>query len=1151
MRFVSNKILLTATDLSNHLGCKHLTELNRLLALDKIAKSSWTDPALQVLAQRGAEHEAAYVKYLNLQGYTVTDLFGKPVEATIKAMRDGVDVIVQPELSEEGWIGRADILRKTNKESKLGAWSYEVQDTKLARNTKAATILQLALYSDMIASIQGVEPENMYVVKPGDPFEIETFPFNNFKAYYRLTKKSLVDVMLNEPPVTYPEPVEQCGICRWWKECDKKRHDDDHLSLIASVRAMHIGELQKQQITTLEQFALRDTPLTTIPDRGSKETYLKLHGQAKIQLSGRQQDKLLYELLPKEGGRGLLRLPRPSKGDIYFDIEGDPFFDQLGLEYLFGYAYVNERGEMEYNGLWAKNRREEKDSFGQFMDFVMKRLKQYPDLHIYHFSPYEPSTIKRLSLRHTTQEANLDWLLRAERFVDLYAVIREGLRASVERYSLKDLERFTPFLRKVELTEASAARRAVEFALELNDQASLTSETLEKVKDYNADDCLATHALHVWLEKLRKELEEQNELPRPELKTGEATEAVEELQVRAKAIFEGLTKTLPEDSATWNEHHRAKWLLANQIDYFRRESKSAWWEFFRLHEMNEDDLITERKAIAGLQYIGDVPLQGKAKLPIHRYRYPPQEVGIDVGDSLHEVLGEKIGTVHAISHEACTIDIKKTGNSKDIHPRCVHEEEVVTIEPLATSIFDIANAVIDDGLDIAAYRASKDLLLKRSPRLGTPIIGKLVGDNEDAVEAAVKIALQLKHSVLGIQGPPGSGKTYTGAMMILRLAMEGKRIGVTAPSHKVIRNLFDKVLELGKKYDIQITLVHKPKEESDQLPEGLEEAKDNKQALKALDGKKVVGGTAWLWAHNDARETLDYLFVDEAGQMSLAHVLAASRATKNLILLGDPQQLEQPQKAAHPEGADVAALTHLLEGHSTMPDEKGIFLGTTRRLHPRITQFTSEVFYENRLQSLPGLEKQVLHFKRLPETLHSSPNQLEHKNLSGAASKQDAERVAGLYYIPVRHEGNQNRSTEEISVIEKIVEELISNGVWTNERGETSPISKNDIVIVAPYNAQVAALAEKLPGYRIGTVDKFQGQEAAVVIYSMTSSSSNDAPRGMNFLYNPNRLNVATSRARCLCILVGSDQLLYADCRTVEQMKWVNALCRYKEMSLN
>jgi predicted RecB family nuclease len=1125
MKTVSGKIHLSATDLSNHLGCRHLTELNRLVALGKRNKPDWSDPALAILAKRGAEHEDAYVKYLKASGRTVVNLNGMSVQATIEAMRKGIDVIVQAELLQNDWNGRADILIKVESKSSFGNWSYEVQDAKLSRNTRAGTLLQLSLYTDMVHGLQGAEPVNMYVVKPGEPFSIEEFRYADFKAYYRLVRTSLSQVIGAEPLATYPEPVAQCDICRWWKTCDKQRHDDDHLSLIANIRSMHIGELQKHEIKTLEQFARRDDPFPGKPDRGTLETYGNIHGQAKIQLEGKICGELLYELLDVETGRGLSRLPAPSKGDIYFDIEADPFFDQLGLEYLFGYAFMNEKGETEYERVWAKSRVEEKQAFGKFMNFVMDRLKQFRDLHIYHFSPYEPSAIKRLSLRHSIHEADLDWLLRAERFVDLYAVVKEGLRASVEHYSLKDLERFTKYLRKVELPVASSARRTVEFALELGDHDSLTNEILGLVEDYNEDDCRATQALHKWLEQRREELILKTGVTRPELKTGEATETIEELEVRAKAIFRDLTKTLPDDREKWTTHDKAKWLLANQVDYFRRESKSAWWEFFRLHEMDYEEILNERKGIAGLRYIGDVALKGRAKLPIHRYSYPLQEVGIEEGDIVHQVMGEKIGTVYRISHQECIIEIKKTEQSKDLHPICVHQEEVVTIEPLATAICDIANSILFDGIESMPYKAAKDLLLKSGPRLATSFSGKVLNDGEPLLEGAVRIASEMKATVLGIQGPPGSGKTHTGAIMILQLAQQGKRIGVTAPSHKVIRNLFDKVLELAKENNITINLVHKPKEKSESLPMGLEETDDNQSALKAIDQKKVVGGTAWLWARNDAREVLDYLFVDEAGQMSLAHVLAASRSAKNIILLGDPQQLQQPQKAAHPEGADVAALTHLLDGHKTMPDNKGIFLTFTRRLHPRIKDFTSELFYDSRLQSLAGLEKQRVH----ADTVFSG---------------------AGLFYVPLEHQGNQNRSPEEVDAIEKIVRVLISPQVtWTNNKNERKNLTRHDILIVAPYNAQVVALTERLPEFQVGTVDKFQGQEAAVVIYSMTSSSSQDAPRGMGFLYNPNRLNVATSRAQCICILVASSDLLQADCRSVEQMKWANALCRYKELA--
>lgn len=403
--------------------------------------------------------------------------------------------------------------------------------------------------------------------------------------------------------------------------------------------------------------------------------------------------------------------------------------------------------------------------------------------------------------------------------------------------------------------------------------------------------------------------------------------------------------------------------------------------------------------------------------------------------------------------------------------------------------------------------------------------GKNIGDflvNRDAVDGAIDAALNLDRSVLAIQGPPGAGKTYTGASMIIALLQAGKKVGVTAISHSVIRTMFEKVKALSDDKNVPVEFVHKVTDKVDYAP-WLTEVTDASKALSALGEGKLVGGTAWLWAADDSSDRLDYLFVDEAGQMSLSQVLAASRAAHNLVLLGDPQQLEQPQRGAHPEGSDVAALTYILDGHATMPAGRGIFLDTTRRMHPRISAFTSEMFYEGRLKSLAGLEKQII----------------------AGGTPFDG---AGLFYAPVPHEGNQNKSPEEIAAIETMVGELLK-GTWTNADGETRPLTVDDILIVAPFNAQVAGLTERLPGMRIGTVDKFQGKEAPAVIYSMTSSTTDDAPRGMGFLFSPNRLNVATSRARSVCILVASPKLFEAECKTIDQMRWTNALCRFREMA--
>ncbi|HYC86903.1 MAG TPA: DEAD/DEAH box helicase, partial [Chryseosolibacter sp.] len=516
--------------------------------------------------------------------------------------------------------------------------------------------------------------------------------------------------------------------------------------------------------------------------------------------------------------------------------------------------------------------------------------------------------------------------------------------------------------------------------------------------------------------------------------------------------------------------------------------------------------------------------KGRDRNPTHRYRFPPQEFSIDEGDEVIEVKGEKIGTVQAVSLETYTIDIKKSGKAMDIHPQAVHVSERVDPTVLATSLMNIALAIDEEGFDRQwSYHASKDLLMKRAPQLAG---GKNIRDfmqTNDPGSAAVEIALNLDRSVLPVQGPPGAGKTYTGARMIIALLKAGKKVGVTAISHSVIRTLFQKIKELADETNMRVDFVHKVTDKTD-FADWIEEVTDSAKALGALGAGKLVGGTAWLWADANARGILDYLFIDEAGQVSLAQVLAASGASRNLVLLGDPQQLEQPRRGAHPEDSDVSALTYLLDGHPTMPDEKGIFLGTTRRMHPRITAFTSTVFYEGRLAGLSGLERQVI---------------------NGGTSFDGA----GLFYVPCVHAGNQNRSPEETDAIVRIVTHLLAQGTWTNRLGKTRPLTNSDILIVAPFNAQVAALIERLPEIRIGTVDKFQGKEAPVVIYTMVSSTAEDAPRGMSFLFSPNRLNVATSRALSACILVASPRLLEPECKTIEQMKWANALCTFKEMA--
>jgi uncharacterized protein len=335
------------------------------------------------------------------------------------------------------------------------------------------------------------------------------------------------------------------------------------------------------------------------------------------------------------------------------------------------------------------------------------------------------------------------------------------------------------------------------------------------------------------------------------------------------------------------------------------------------------------------------------------------------------------------------------------------------------------------------------------------------------------------------------------------------------------------VVKASAEEKIPVRCLQRVRENSKKERPGIDEEPDSAKAVAKILSRSydVVGGTAWVWSKEELAGAIDVLVVDEAGQMSLANVLACAQAGTNLVLLGDPQQLEQPQKASHPEGSELSALEYLLEGHDTIPEERGLFLGESWRLHPSICRYTSEVFYEGKLRSHPTLSAQVV----------SGPSPYA---------------GTGLFYVPVPHEGNQNSSIEEADRVAKIVNGLLAAGsTWTNRAGETTPMTLEDILIVAPYNAQVSEIAERIPGARVGTVDKFQGQEASVVIYSMATSSPEEAPHGMEFLFSRHRLNVATSRARCVCILVGNPQLFEPECRTPEQMRMANAFCRYLELA--
>jgi hypothetical protein len=478
-----------------------------------------------------------------------------------------------------------------------------------------------------------------------------------------------------------------------------------------------------------------------------------------------------------------------------------------------------------------------------------------------------------------------------------------------------------------------------------------------------------------------------------------------------------------------------------------------------------------------------------------------------------------------------TVDLEWKGEAEPAHPAGLVPLDVFNDGVHRAALLRLGEWVAEHGVEAPGpWRAARDLLLRHPPRVAQSEGVALRRPAESELDAARRLALELDEGTLAIQGPPGSGKTYTGARMIVSLVRAGRRIGISANSHKVIGNFICAVLEAAAEEGVAVRIAQRVSEDGQGVTrDDVTVTKDNDVVRRGLaDGTfDVVGGTSWLWASDKSDGLLDVLFVDEAGQVALANVLATSTAARSIVLLGDPQQLDQPLQGSHPPGAERSALAHLLDGRPTVPDDLGLFLEHTYRLHPSVARFTSEAFYDGRLASRDDLVRQDV---RGPAPLGG----------------------AGVRFLESNHVGADSVSRAEALQVAGIVRVLVESGArWTDQNGVERPIGWNDVLVVAPYNAQVGQIASLLPAQaRVGTVDKFQGQEAAVSIYSMTSSSPEDAPRGMDFLYSRNRLNVATSRARCIAVVVAEPALLRVRARTPEQMRLANALCLFGEMAV-
>ena len=1121
---------MSASDLSKHLECRFLTQLDWAYAEDRLEKNYHKDLSLEAFQIRGFQHEKAYLEHLRKESLTIMEIGEHASQAkTIQSMQEGYDIITQATISNQDWVGRVDILKKVKLPSRLGDWSYQVFDTKLSQETKAATIIQLCLYSDLLSDLQGIDPELMGVIPPG--FLTTEYYFNEYSAYFRMLRDSLMKTILdppldlNQPKDNYPKPVAQCDFCDWNTFCKEKRRRDDDLSIIAGITKLQKEELHRQPIKTITSFVEWEMPTKWRPSKGLKESYVKTKDQARVQHKSQQEKKAYYELLPRNKEHGLNDLPPPSIGDIFFDIEGDVFVGSQGLEYLLGFSCLNEKKELIYTSLWSKNADDEKKAFEEFIRFVVNHLNEYPDLHIYHYAPYEPGAIKRLANKHATCENEVDYFLKNQIFIDLMRIVKRSMIVGVERYSIKELEILYGFYRDVPLRKASNALHHLEFMYEIGQAEALQKRIADVVEGYNQDDCTSTRGLRDWLEGVRNDLIKKGEtIERPVFQAvDDNIEQLSEKQKQIKNLQEKLMSGIPQVKKKRSFREEMTWVLSQLLEFHERERKAMWWQFFRLADLTKEDLLYEKAGIHNLVFTGETG--GTVKKPICRYSFPNQEVDIKTGDEAKLVGGDHYGIFESVNLLEGFVEIKKKAEIP--HVASVFAFEKIPAGDHLESIRRLSEWVAERGIDsLGKFRCARDLLLKKRPRMCSGVSSeKLQREDESNVEATIRITRELNTGVLAIQGPPGSGKTYLASQVIASLVKQGKKVGVTALSHKVILNLLQKTIAVCDEKGLEIHCIHrvsgKPLKNDSKVQMTNKKYDHIVEEMEAGE-INVIGGTSWMWSKEIFFESVDYLFIEEAGQFSLADALAVAQAGKNLILLGDHQQLERPIRGVHPEDTDTSALQHFMGKNAvTISEEKGIFLQETWRMHPDICCFISEQFYNGKLKSREECSKQTL--------------------------VGSAYAGTGLHYIPVKHQGRQSYSPEEVEVVSEVYQGILLHASWIDRNQKKSKITPDDLLIITPYNAQVRRLQEVLPQARIGTVDKFQGQEATVVIYSLTSSDVEEVPHGMIFLYSQNRLNVAISRAKCISIIIGNPQLFHPSCRDPFQMKLANSFCRYKE----
>jgi predicted RecB family nuclease len=1116
MRKSQGSILYSPTDLIRFMESPFASWMQRLHleAPEKTVPDDQSDDAA-LIAKTGDKHEEKFLQSLQDEGRDIASIPKsdpeKALELTRQAIADGREVIYQGALAMDRFFGFTDFIVRAE------SGGYEIWDTKLARHTKPYHLIQLCCYAEMLAPLNGGLPENIRVVLGNQ--KIETYRTADFFHSYLQLKNAFLSQMDAfsvdvEPPVPDPRADHR----QWKSHANAWLLGCDHLVQIAGINTSQIRKLEAESIDTVQKLA--DSNLPRIP-KMSEEIFAKVRAQARIQVAARtlpEGSPPPFEILspPAETPQsGLALLPPPSPGDVYFDIEGYPL-ENDGLEYLLGVSHLVD-GKPEFKDWWAHNDSEERQAFEDFIDWVTARWRAHPDMHIYHYAPYEITAMKRLMGKYGSREAEVDDLLRNGVFIDLYRVVRQGMLIGASSYSLKIVEKLYLPARDGDVQNAAASIVFYADWIESGEPDTWEqSPILRKIRDYNEVDCVSTWKLADWLRGQQAE----HGIPYvsgtdPSAKEEPLKEEVSERAMERMDLAARILKRLTPDG----DDKVLGEMMAHFIEFHRRDNKPMWWALFERAAMTEDELYDDIGCLAGLKLIG-APVPEKRSL-VATYRFDPQQE-TRINGKANVIMALCLSakpTVASFDANSGTIELKmgtsaveaKLGGSFPSELALL-PDEFVSPGVIEEALLDLAKSWEAGGGIPSCLRR---LLLRQRPELyGLP--------SDTPLHDLKKTVPAMRGSTLAIQGPPGTGKTYTGSRLIKQLIESGKRVGITSNSHKAIVNLIEGIHKAGG--DLSGSVYSSSSTSKDPILRSIPgiQLVDSKSALASYKGG-IIAGTAWLFSRPEFACELDYLFVDEAGQVSLANVAAMSQSTSNLILLGDQNQLPMPTQGTHPGESGLSSLVYLLRDHAVVPPDLGVFLETTYRLHPDVCDFISESFYEGQLRSAPAAAN---HRLLLPAQPGLVPVE------------------SGILFHPVPHTGNTQASHEEVAAILEILKSLLGR-TFTDSNGDSRPLGLEDILFVAPYNMQVRHLEKALPdGAKVGSVDRFQGQEAPVVIFSLCSSAGEFSNRGLSFILDRNRLNVALSRAQALAIVVGDPGIASTSAGSVKELTLLNTFCR-------